>query len=174
MKQIFLIILGVIAIVSLAVLGFTLYQVNDQRLSLSADLESRTKLLADSLNESVEPLFLKNSTEALQKVLDKFAGKQRLLGMVVYDNKGNVVASSTGLSESIVNDAVLAGQAMDANNDTGSFFATDSGKIYKFVQPLRQDNVVVGALMVVQRADYIDTAILQTWEIIFTGFWFRR
>ncbi len=170
MKQIFLIILGVIAIVSLAVLGFTLYQVNDQRLSLSADLESRTKLLADSLNESVEPLFLKNSTEALQKVLDKFAGKQRLLGMVVYDNKGNVVASSTGLSESIVNDAVLAGQAMDANNDTGSFFATDSGKIYKFVQPLRQDNVVVGALMVVQRADYIDTAILQTWENNFYRF----
>ena len=163
MKQTIFMILAVVAIVSLVIVGFTLNQVNDQKISLSADLESRTRLLADSLNESVEPLFDSNSTAALQKVLDKFAGQQRLLGMAVYDNIGNVVVSSQGLSDSITKNNSLPGQAMDANKDTGVFVASDAGKIYEFAQPLQKDNVVVGALMVVQRADYIDTTIAQIW-----------
>lgn len=170
MKQTLALILAVVAIVSLVVLGFSLYQVRTERTSLAADLDSRTRLLAESLKESVEPLYVSNSMDALQKVMDKFADRQRLLGLAVYDNKGGLVASSSGLPSAAIQGATLAGQVMDADKTAGVFVQTVGGKVYDLAVPLYQENVVVGALLVVQRADYIDAAIANIWTNNFYRF----
>ncbi len=170
MKQTVLLILGMIAIISVIIFGFALNQVRVEQISLASDLESRTRLLAESLKESVEPLYLSNSEEALQSVMDRFTDRQRLLGLAVYDNKGNLVAASAGLPEAAIQGAVLAGKVMDANKEAGLFVETVGGKVYDLAVPLYQENVVVGALLVVQRADYIDVAISEIWTSNFYRF----
>ena len=97
MKQLLIIIAGVAVIVSLVVFVFTFQQVRQEEASMLDDLQLRTALLADSFKESIRPSYLNNATSTLQAVLDKFANRERLLGLTVYGNKGGVFAVSAGL-----------------------------------------------------------------------------
>src|SRR3989344_3667943 len=56
MRYIFSIIGAVVVTVSLVALGFNIRQVDQERATLTTNLEQRASLLADSLKESVEPL----------------------------------------------------------------------------------------------------------------------
>ncbi|MCL5666999.1 MAG: trehalose-6-phosphate synthase [Patescibacteria group bacterium] len=164
MKQLFTIIAGVVIIVSLVVSGFTYRQIQQQQASLTDDLQRRTSLLGDSFKESVRPYYLTEATSTLQSLLDKFAGRERLLGLAVYDNKGNVFATSADLPQDLTLSADIPEKAMDKDSTEGDFVAAGSGKVYVFAAPLHQDERVVGALTVYQKADYIDAAISQTWK----------
>jgi len=165
MKQ-FLAILGGVAITaSIIVLGFTLVQVQQERNSLISDIEQRTMLLAESLKESVEPYYLTNSTDKLQKVVDKFANKERIIGIVIYNSKGEIITVSAGLPEGLPSDSEVPSLAMDSDEPSGSFDKIDNSQIYSFAEPLHSDaGGVVGALVVIQRADYINAAIVQIWK----------
>ena len=92
-KHILFIIAGIVLAVILVVVGFTLRQANQEQLALSLDLQYRTRLLADSLTESVEPYYINNSTASLQKLVDKFANREHLVGLAVYDSKAKEVAA---------------------------------------------------------------------------------
>src|SRR5574344_2141815 len=116
MKQLLYLITIVIIIVSLIVLGFTFKQVHQQQSYLTDDLQRRTSLLADSLKESIRPSYLNNATSSLQNVLNKFAGRERLLGLAVYDSKGSLYAASLGLSPEYIKEKSPAELAMDSDS----------------------------------------------------------
>src|SRR3989338_2357919 len=106
MKYIFAIIGSVVVAVSLVALGFNIRQVDQERATLTTNLEQRASLLADSLKESVEPYYansIQSSFQAsLQKVVNKFANRERLAGIALYDNKGILLATSSGLPKAII------------------------------------------------------------------------
>src|SRR3989344_1998510 len=130
MKYIFAIIGSVVVAVSLVALGFNIRQVDQERATLTTNLEQRASLLADSLKESVEPYYansIQSSFQAsLQKVVNKFANRERLAGIALFDNKGE--------------------------------------DRYVHVDPLHNDESIVGALMVVQNAGYINARIGEIWR----------
>jgi len=100
--EIYFVIIGsVVVAVSLVALGFNIRQVDQERATLTTNLEQRASLLADSLKESVEPYYANSSQSSfrtsLQKVVDKFANRERLAGIALYDNKGMLLATSSGL-----------------------------------------------------------------------------
>lgn len=164
MKQLFSIIAGVVTVVSLVVLAFTYQQVHGEQVQLTADLRLRTALLADSLKEAIRPSYLKNATSTLQGVLDKFAGRERLLGLAVYDNHGNIFATSAEFPPEVTSRGEIPQQAMDADSVWADFLTSARGKIYAFATPLREDEKVIGALVVIQRADFIDHALAEIWR----------
>ncbi len=164
MKRFLAIIVGVAILISVVVLVFTVGQVKQEEKSLTDDLQLRTRLLTESLIESIEPYFLKNSQKELQKVVDKFANRERLIGIAVYDNKGEVVSLSSGLQKEMLNASPVSGQAMDSDRFFGSFSMIDKGKVYFFANPLHREDSVVGALVVVQKADYIDATLSDIWK----------
>lgn len=164
MKQFLALIAAVIVIVSLVVFGFTLQQVHQQQASLVDDLQRRTALLADSLKEAIRPSYLSNSTSTLQKLLDKFAGRERLLGLAVYDNKGSLFAVSTNLPQDLITDITISEKAMDSDSIEDNLADLNNNKVYIFATPLHDDENVIGALTVFQRADYIGDTIKQIWK----------
>ncbi len=164
LKKTWLIIVIVLVVITTVVMVFTLWQVQNERISLSVDLEYRTRLLTESLIESVEPSFLSTSQTGLQKLLDKFANRQRLLGLAVYDSKAVMVASSANLPDDVISAATVPSQAMDQDKAVGDFIETASGKIYTFAEPLHQNGAVIGAFLVMQRAGYIDDTIQDIWR----------
>ena len=97
-------------------------------------------------------------------MLDKFAGRERLLGLAVYDNKTNLFMTSAGIAGNLTGDTTVAGKAMDADSAEGGFAPFGSSKTYVYASPLHQDEKVIGALVVFQRADYINTAIREIWK----------
>ncbi len=164
-KQVWLIVSGVILLTTISAVGITWKQAFWERKNLSADLERRTALLAEGLKESVEPNFVGNSTASLQKIVDKFANRERLVGLAVIDNKGNKVAGSADLPSRVLGDSRLAGDSMDSDKPLGSFIQADGKNFYSYALPLHDAEArVVGALLVVQNADYIHSGVRKVWE----------
>ncbi|MFA6520057.1 MAG: trehalose-6-phosphate synthase [Candidatus Paceibacterota bacterium] len=168
MKYIFAII-GIVALaVSLVSLGFTFKQVNQEEATLQTNLEQRASLLSDSLKESVEPYYANNTQSSfynsIQKIVEKFANRERLAGLALYDNKGILIASSDGLPKSIIENPQIVADVMDGNNKKSDFFDAEGEKRYVRIDPLHNGDSVVGALMIVQNAGYIDTGIAQIWR----------
>jgi len=167
MKYIFAIIGSVVVTVTLVALFFSLSQVNEERAALTVNLEQRATLLSDSLKESVEPSYANSGQSTLQatlqKIVDRFANRERLAGIALYDNKGTLLATSKGLPKAIIENTKSVSDAMDSNTSKSSFLDADGEKRYVFVDPLHNDESIAGALLIVQNAGYIDTSINQIW-----------
>src|SRR6266496_6609895 len=106
MRYIFAIISSVVVSVSLVAVVFALKEIDQERTTLATNLEQRASLLSDGLKESVEPYYadqtLPTFKTSLQKIVDKFANRERLAGIALYDNKGALLATSSGLPRTII------------------------------------------------------------------------
>ena len=164
MKQIILITLGAIIAVSAFVFGFTYTQVNQERLNLSADLQYRTRLLSDTLKESIEPSYSRNSTSTLKRIVDKFADRERIVGLAVFNNRGIPLASSKDMPKRVIDNPDFVFAALDKGEAAGVFEEIDGASRYLFVSPLYDDTTIVGALVTIQDASYIDGVVTDIWE----------
>lgn len=164
MKQLFLTILSVIVISALIAVFFAFRQADQERTRLVSDLEFRTRLLSESLQESIEPSYLTNAQRTLQKTVDRFSDRERLVGIVVYDNKNAIIASSQNLPKEHIENLDLVANAMDANKEANMFAEWWEENFYLFANPIHQDWSVVGALLVIQKAQYIDVRIAEIWK----------
>lgn len=164
MRQIFVAVFVIIVIITSIVVAFTLTQVQQEEQRLKASLEQRSILLADSLKETVQPNFINKSDEQLQKLVDKFESQERLAGMVIYDNKGNTIVTSSSLITEVSKTKKVAENAMDADKATGEFIQLKNEKMYLLATPLHDDESVVGALMIAHNAGFIDTRLNEIWR----------
>src|SRR3989338_11198315 len=85
MRQIVLITAGVLAVISLIVIGSTYSEAANARVELASDLQYRTRVLADSLQESIEPSFISYSTTTIQSIVSRFSDRERLLGLAGFE-----------------------------------------------------------------------------------------
>lgn len=166
MKQIFTAVFFIVAVTSLIAATFTFNQVTSERERLEADINYRSSLVADSLKESIEPNFINKSDAYLQSVVERFANNQRLAGLAVLDNEGSTVAVSSSLPEEISQVQRIATDVMDENVANGTFVNFDDRKMYVYASPLHDsanNNSVVGSLVILQNANYIDTRLNDIW-----------
>ena len=164
MKQIISAIFVIVAIVSLIVIAFTVTQVSNEESRLKVDLEYRSVLLAESLKETVEPNFINKSQPSLQNVVNRFTDRERFAGIGIYDNKAQAVAASSTIPEATSAAQEVVANAMDADKPHGEFTKFEDKKVYLLAVPLHDDQSVVGALMVVQNASYIDDRLIEIWR----------
>src|SRR3989344_6346235 len=162
MKHILWIIAGVIVVLSVVNLAFTLMHVREERAALSADLEHRTRLLADSLKETIDPAYSAGSADTIQRTVSRFIDQERLRGLVIVDERGDIAAASNELPSNIRVET-LTNEAMDANSSRGEFLRNAQGSFYLYASPLRAEQRVVGALLLVQNASFIDAYIGRIW-----------
>ena len=68
-----------------------------EKRALRADLGRRAEILAESLQELVEPALDNGSRDQLRHIVERFGNRERLAGVVVYDARGGVLAESSNL-----------------------------------------------------------------------------
>lgn len=163
MKQILTIVLSAFAVVCLITLALTLVQVNQESINLENDLKYRSSLLADGLRESVEPNFINQSNTYLQDLVERYSNRKRIAGLAVVDNAGNIVAVSSSLPKEMSQPEKIATNVMDADKANGAFATFNNQKMYVYAEPLHDKKSVVGALLVVQNASYIDSQLFDIW-----------
>ena len=163
MKQILTVFVVVFAVISLIAIAFTLSQVNQESVRLENDIQYRSSLLADGLKDSVEPNFINKSDTYLQTLVERYANRQRIAGLAVVDNKGKIIAVSSSLPKEMSQPDQIATNVMDADKADGDFVTFNGKKFYVYAQPLHDKKSVVGALLVVQNAAYIDSRIFDIW-----------
>src|SRR5260370_7301832 len=79
------IVLPLIVSVAAVSLLFAAYQVRREKRMLRNDLSRRAEILAESLQESVEPLLEHAQERNLQRLVDRFGQRQHLKGVAIYN-----------------------------------------------------------------------------------------
>lgn len=164
LRQTLIVVMSVVAIVSLVTFGFTFSQVGQEKQRLQADLEYRSSLLATSVKEPIETDFTGKTKEDLQKVVNRFSDDQRLTGLAIIDGSEKTLATS---SDSISDAAAvrkIAVYAMDSNKATSEFVRSNGQNLHIFVEPLRNRQGVIGAIVVAQNAAFIDNYVAGVWQ----------
>lgn len=164
MRQVFLIVSCVILGASALALGFTFLQVQQERFALSADLEYRTRLLAESLNESIEPAYAKYATSTLTKLATSFANRERLVGVAIFERTGDTIVSSEGMPSGIERSMKVMDQAIETNEPAGDFFDISGRLYYVHARPLHRGPDSSGVFVVVQDAAYIAESVQGKWR----------
>ncbi len=164
MKQIYIIILIIILAVSLVSVGFTINQVNQEKESLTVDLQYRTTVLADSLKELVESNFIHRSSEYFQTIVERFANLEKFAGLAIYDNAVQAIAVSSSLKNDITNPPGIIADSI-GEDKVKTTYANLGGKyLYLMSVPFYQNNRLSGALLVAQNADFINIKIVERWQ----------
>lgn len=160
-------------IVSVALVSglFAWYQVRTEKRVLRNDLSRRAEILGETLQENVEPLMDRAPDRNLQRLVERFAEREHLKGVAVYDAGGKALAITPGIAREFQNWPDIVKNAAGKNKELGEFVqakrADQTGKeedlaLHILACPLHRDNELTGALALFHDTSYIDAQVAHT------------
>ncbi|HSZ19478.1 MAG TPA: trehalose-6-phosphate synthase [Candidatus Acidoferrum sp.] len=160
-------------IVSVAVVSvlFAWYQVRTERRNLRSDLSRRAEILGEGLQESVEPLLDRTPEKNLQRLVERFAEREHLKGVAVYDVAGKTLAITPGISaifqtwpdvvkNAAAKDQVQAAFVRQARTDKAGNDQVLALHIHAV--PLHRNDEIAGALALFHDTSFIDVQVEHT------------
>ena len=166
-------LLSVRLIVSL-ILGITMvslfstyYEVRREKRGLRNDLERRAEVLGESLVGNVEPQLDNGSLKELKRVVERFSSREHLAGVAVFNAKLEPIAESSQLRQSLQSQSIAVPQAIGQNKKQSQFVHLARGSVHIYALPLHQADQVVGELVIVHDASYIDAQTAHAWRETF-------
>jgi alpha,alpha-trehalose-phosphate synthase [UDP-forming] len=166
-------LLSVRLIVSL-ILGVTLvsllssyYEVRAEKRGLRRELELRAEVLAESLAGNVEPYLDGRSLKQLQQIVGRFSNREHLVGVAVLNTKLEPVAASAGLAQQVEIRSLAIPQVVVDNKKESQFLRRAGKAKHIYILPLHRNDQVVGELIVVHDANYIDAQTARVWRETF-------
>ena len=160
-------IVSLIVGITLVSLGFSYYQVVAEKHALRADLERRAEVLGESLAGNVEKSWGAGSTQALQRLVQRFGNREHLIGVAVYDRKAQLVVMTAELGKTLTSSPQALTQAIRDDHDESAFVKLGNTRVLIFALPLHHDDEVSGGLAIVHDADYIQAQMLHVWRETF-------
>jgi alpha,alpha-trehalose-phosphate synthase [UDP-forming] len=143
------------------------FEVRFQKQGLRRDLERRAEVSGQSLADKVEPYLKKGSRKDLQLIVDRFANREHLAGVAVYNPQGESIAITSGLAPRMTGEPVAVQQAAAKGDNVGAFIRLGETPVYVYALPLRQDESIVGGLAIVHDASYINAQSRRIWRDTF-------
>jgi alpha,alpha-trehalose-phosphate synthase [UDP-forming] len=157
-------------LILLLVAGITLvtflvarYQVRSEKRGLRADLERRAGILAESLQEIVEPALERGSHDQLRRVVERFGNRERLAGVVVYDARGEVLAESSNLTAQFTPPPVPLDRVINEPRGVDEFLTLGGKPMNVYYLPLHDRSSMDGVLAIFHDASYIEAQSDRIW-----------
>ncbi len=154
-------LLGILTLVSL---GFSYYQVRREIRIQARELTKRADLMADGLDATVQPVLA--SKLGLQRAVERFAGREHLLGVAVYDSHGTPLAVSSKLPARFAAAPEAVARALRDKRADGEFVSMGDAPVHVYAAPILRDNEVLGGLLLVQEASYIEHQGMHLWRYL--------
>jgi alpha,alpha-trehalose-phosphate synthase [UDP-forming] len=167
MRLSFRLILSLIFAVTLVSVLFAVYQVQADRRARRNELEKRAQLMAESLQETIQPLVAKGAHGNLQRLVERFGNRERLEGIAIYDSTGQPVLMTSNLSARLGSHLPPVNKSVFQGNGWGEFFTVDDAKMHVFAVPLHNGSEATWALAVFHDASYIDAQNTKIWRDTF-------
>lgn len=164
MKITIRLIVSLLFVIALVAVVFSFHQVRSEKTRLVNELERRTIVLAESLQESVKPLVQSNSLVRLNRLVERFGNRERLKGVAVYDRQGNVLALTPDLAPKIPQPLPLAVKSAAENQPAGSFMRVNDKETYLYALPFLEEDKIMGTLVLIHDASYIDVRLNEIWR----------
>jgi trehalose-6-phosphate synthase len=182
-------IVSLIVGITLVSFGFSYYEVLREKNALRSDLERRDEVLGESLVSNVERSWKAGSYKEIQQLVQRFGNREHLLGVVIYDREGTLVAITPELSKILATDPVEVTQAISEGHQESAFVRLGSVQAHILALPIHRPHNelagraaerpsdagssgtelddVVGGLAVVHDVSYIRAQILLVWRQTF-------
>ncbi|MBI5624303.1 MAG: trehalose-6-phosphate synthase [Elusimicrobia bacterium] len=167
MRVTFKLIVSLVLVVASVATFSAYYQVQQERQRQQEDLQRRSRLLAQSLEETVTPLLAKGPSKGLQRLVEKFGNRERLAAVAVYDAKGTLLAITASLSSALPTAPEVVTESLALGVDVGQFDVLNGANLHIFSLPLRQDKATVGSLVLFHDASYIHLHLARMWRHAF-------
>jgi len=164
MKITIRLVVSLVLVVGLVAAGFSFYQVREERARLTSDLERRSIILSESIQESVTPLLASDSPGKLNRLVQRFGKRERFQGIAVHDARGQVLASTSDLEPQIPGSAPQVVHVLAEGRPTGSFIHLAKRRIYLYTSPLLLEEKPIGVLTLFHDASYIDVRLAEIWR----------
>jgi alpha,alpha-trehalose-phosphate synthase [UDP-forming] len=139
-------------------------EVRSEKRGLRADLERRAAILAESLQEIVEPAVEAGSRSQLRHIVERFGNREGLAGVVVYDAQGNVLAESSTLVARFDPLPIPGALAKDPDDGVSEFVKLGGKDMHAYFLPLRSKGSTAGFIAIFHDASYIEAQSLRIWR----------
>ena len=160
-------IVSLILGVTLVSLFSTYYEVRREKQSLRNDLERRAEVLGESLVGNVEPYLDGKSLKQLQKIVGRFSNREHLVGLAILNTGLEPIAQSSGLAQQLKIQSLAVPEVIADNRKQSHFIRRDGRSQNIYALPLHRNDEVVGELVIVHDADYIDAQTAHLWRETF-------
>ncbi len=167
MKITFKLTISLVLVATLVISVFTYLQVQYERDRLSHELDVRADILAESLQESVKDLLKAKSTARLKRLVEKFGGRDRLIGVAVYDSLGRPVVSSINSLINLKDSISHIRESLIHREGIPAYTYSHGKSIHTYAISLLLDDKTIGALLVLHDASFIDSRIKAIWQTNF-------
>jgi len=152
MKITIRLVVSLVLVVALVAVSFSLYQVREERIRLTSELERRTIVLAESLQESVTPLVASDSQGKLDRLVQRFGNRDRFQGIAIHDADGRLLASTADLEPQIPGSVPQVTRVLAEGRPAGGFIRVGNRRIYLYTFPLTSGEEAVGVLTLFHNA----------------------
>src|SRR5712664_198969 len=133
-----------VAVVSLLYAG---YQVRTEKRNLRNDLVRRSSVLAESLQESIEPLLDRASGKNLQRLVERFGEREHLKGVAVYDDSGAALAITPGLARRFNESPAAPTRAAGLSSEVSDFIEVEGVPMHIAASPQWADRWYFGRFL---------------------------
>ncbi|MGA8144248.1 MAG: trehalose-6-phosphate synthase [Candidatus Acidiferrales bacterium] len=158
-------------LIAFLVVGITLVtfvvarnQVRSEKRGLRTDLGRRAEILAESLQEIIEPALESGSRDQLRRIVERFGNRERLAGVVVYDAHGGVLAESSNLIARFDPPHVPLDQVKARDEGIGQLLELGGKDMHVYYLPLHRKGSVAGVLAIFHDASYIEAQSARIWR----------
>jgi trehalose-6-phosphate synthase len=164
MRRTFQLILPLAISVICISLFYTAHQVRVERRNLRDDLSQRAAVLAENLQERLEPFSGRIGDTNLNRIVQRYGQREQLVGVGVYNDAGKSVATTSALpADFAATEPAQATRAETIDKGFGGFINLHGEPLYVYALPLHKDNKVAGTLLVVYNTSYIQSRI---WRVL--------
>jgi len=144
------------------------YQAQRERRNLRQDLDRRAAVLAESLAGNVEAQIENGSTKKLQVIVERFSNRERLAGVAIYGMDLQPMAQSSGLAQRMQSLPSTLSVAITENQKRSEFLQLpNKSSVHAYAMPLHRDAELIGELLIVHDATYIDIQVRRLWRETF-------
>ena len=164
MKITFRLVVSLVLVVAFVAVSFSFYQVVEERIRLTSELERRTILLAESLQESVIPLIASESTEKLTRLVHRIGNRDRFQGIAIHDAEGRLLASTPDIEEQLTVSVPQVLHVLAEGRSAGRFVRVGGRSNYLYSYPLESGEKKIGVLTLFHNASYIDVRLEEIWR----------
>jgi alpha,alpha-trehalose-phosphate synthase [UDP-forming] len=159
-------IFSLVLAVTIVSVAFALYQVDAEDRSRKSELERRAQLLAESLQETVEPLLAQGAQEGLQRIVERFGNRERLAGIAIYDKQAHPVVMTPKLAARLGPELPAVAKTLMEGHNSSLFFQAGKEPIHVYAVPVHHADQL-WALAVFNDASDIHAQDMAIWRSTF-------
>ena len=142
------------------------YEVRSEKRGMRADLVRRAEILAESLQEIVEPALEKDSHEQLRRIVERFGNREQLAGVVVYNKRGEVLAESSNVPGRFAPPPVPLDRVTASDTGLSEFVNLGSEPMHVYYLALHDGKSLTGFLAIFHDVGYIEAQSARMWRAI--------